>query len=71
MLRGILYRPSDGLYHMVTLWFEDPTDPWVLDPTGAMVGRMVRLSDHLDWVPVRIFSENRELKPVSYAAHRL
>jgi hypothetical protein len=34
--RAIVVRPSDGQHHMVTLWFEDPSDPWVIDPTGAM-----------------------------------
>jgi len=68
VLRAIVYRPSDGLYHMVTLWFEDPVDPWVLDPTGAMTPEMQLLSDQPDWIPVRFFSLNREFIPG--AAHR-
>ena len=36
VFRAIVYRRSDGQHHMVTLWFEDSDDPWVIDPTGAM-----------------------------------
>ena len=36
VFRAIVVRPSDGQHHMVTLWFETPNDPWVIDPTGAM-----------------------------------
>ena len=32
--RAIVYRKSDQQHHMVTLWFEDPDDPWVIDPTA-------------------------------------
>ena len=42
--RSIVVRPSDGQHHMVTLWFEDATDPWVIDPTGAMTLGMPRMS---------------------------
>jgi hypothetical protein len=45
---------------MVTLWFEDPGDPWVIDPTGAMIGGMPRISQVPDWVPIKIFSETAE-----------
>ena len=58
--RAIVYRPSDGQHHMVTLWFEDPADPWVLDPTGAMTNSMLLMSELPSWVPLKLFSENAE-----------
>lgn len=58
--RAIVVRPSDGQHHMVTLWFEDPRDPWVIDPTGAMTLGMPRMSDLGDWVPIKVFSERLE-----------
>ncbi len=58
--RAIVYRPFDGQHHMVTLWFEDPDDPWVIDPTGAMTSGMPRFSQIPGWVPLKIFSESEE-----------
>jgi hypothetical protein len=58
--RAIVYRPSDGQHHMVTLWFEDPEDPWVLDPTGAMTTAMLLMSELPSWVPLKLFSETAE-----------
>jgi predicted transglutaminase-like cysteine proteinase len=58
--RAIVYRPADGQHHMVTLWFEDRGDPWVIDPTGAMTTGMPRMSQLRDWVPLKVFSETRE-----------
>ncbi len=58
--RAIVYRPSDGQHHMVTLWFVDPRDPWVIDPTGAMARGMPRMSDLPVWVPLKIFGERAE-----------
>ena len=58
--RAIVYRPSDGQHHMVTLWFEDRMDPWVIDPTGAMTSGMPRMSSMPDWVPLKLFSEDVE-----------
>jgi hypothetical protein len=45
---------------MVTLWFEDADDPWVIDPTGAMTLGMPRMSELGDWVPIKVFSESLE-----------
>lgn len=56
VFRGIVYRRSDGQHHMVTLWFEDPKDPWVIDPTGAMTIGMPRMSEVPGWVPLKVFS---------------
>ena len=58
--RAIVYRESDGQHHMVTLWFEDRLDPWVIDPTGAMTLGMPRMSSMPEWVPLKLFSENVE-----------
>jgi hypothetical protein len=58
--RAIVVRPSDGQHHMVTLWFEDPSDPWVIDPTGAMTGGMPRMSQVPGWIPLKLFSERAE-----------
>ncbi len=58
--RAIVVRPSDGQHHMVTLWFEDSEDPWVIDPTGAMTLGMPRMSELEAWVPIKIFSEDLE-----------
>jgi len=58
--RAIVVRPSDGQHHMVTLWFEDPTDPWVIDPTGAMTLGMPRMSELPEWTPLKVFSERIE-----------
>lgn len=60
VFRAIVLRPSDGQHHMVTLWFEDPTNPWVIDPTGAMIAGMPRLADVPDWVPIKLFSDDAE-----------
>ena len=62
--RAIVMRPSDGQHHMVTLWFENPDDPWVIDPTGAMTSGMPHLSEVVAWVPVKVFGES-----VEYTVH--
>jgi predicted transglutaminase-like cysteine proteinase len=60
VFRAIVYRPSDGQHHMVTLWFEDPADPWVIDPTGAMTLGMPLMSELTAWVPIKVFSDSTE-----------
>jgi predicted transglutaminase-like cysteine proteinase len=60
VFRAIVLRPSDGQHHMVTLWFEERGDPWVIDPTGAMIAGMPRISQVPDWVPIKLFSETEE-----------
>ena len=60
VFRAIVYRPEDGQHHMVTLWFEDRDDPWVIDPTGAMSSGLRRMSEIPGWVPLKVFSEHRE-----------
>jgi hypothetical protein len=58
--RAIVHHPADGQHHMVTLWFEDPADPWVIDPTGAMTTGMPRLSAVPGWEALEIFGENAQ-----------
>jgi hypothetical protein len=58
--RAIVYRRSDGQHHMVTFWFEDSEDPWVIDPTGAMTSGMPRMSQVPDWSPLKVFSEDED-----------
>ena len=60
VFRAIVYRPSDGQHHMVTLWFEDADDPWVIDPTGAMTHGMPRMSEMPAWVPLKLFTDTVE-----------
>ena len=65
-------RRSDGQHHMVTLWFEDPQDPWVIDPTGAMTLGMPQMSDLPEWTPIKVFTEERDftVRRGQYAAQR-
>jgi len=58
VFRAIVYRRDDGQHHMVTLWFEDRNDPWVIDPTGAMTAGMPRMSEVPGWVPLKVFGES-------------
>ena len=60
VFRSIVVRRSDGQHHMVTLWFEDLEDPWVIDPTGAMTSGMPLMSDVPEWVPLKVFTESRD-----------
>lgn len=69
--RAIVFRPSDGQHHMVTFWFEELEDPWVIDPTGAMVRGMPRMSEVPGWVPLKVFSEDEEFTVRSAGGHKL
>jgi hypothetical protein len=60
IFRAIVVRRSDGQHHMVTLWFENPNDPWVIDPTGAMTTGMPRMSEMPEWVPLKVFSDHQD-----------
>jgi hypothetical protein len=60
VFRAIVYRRDDGQHHMVTLWFESADDPWVIDPTGAMTSGMPRMSEVPGWVPLKVFSLDRD-----------
>jgi hypothetical protein len=69
VFRAIVHRPEDGQHHMVTLWFEDAEDPWIIDPTGAMTSGMPRLSQVPGWVPLKLFTESREYSPLLRPRH--
>jgi len=60
LYRAIMRRDSNLKNHMVTLWFEDPEDPWVIDPTGAMTSGMPRMSAMPEWIPIKVFSEDSD-----------
>ena len=67
VFRAVVYRRSDGQHHMVTFWFENPRDPWVIDPTGAMTYGRPRMSEVPEWVPLRVFGERSDyiVRPVA------
>jgi hypothetical protein len=58
--RAVIRRDHDGANHMVTFWFEDRRDPWVLDVTGAMSARMRRLSELPGWTPTILFNDTEQ-----------
>jgi hypothetical protein len=60
VFRAIVFRRTDGQHHMVTFWFEQADDPWVIDPTGAMTSGMPRMSAVPGWEPLKVFSEKRD-----------
>jgi predicted transglutaminase-like cysteine proteinase len=60
LFRAILRHESRDVHHMVTLWFETPDDPWVIDPTAAVTAPLRRMSQIPHWVPVKVFSETAE-----------
>jgi hypothetical protein len=69
VFRAIVMRPSDGQHHMVTLWFDSPDDPFVIDPTGAMTSGMPRLSEVPGWVPLKLFTDEVEFTARALAAN--
>jgi hypothetical protein len=58
LFRGVIRRDRDRANHMVTLWFEDPSDPWVFDATGAATNKFVRFSEVSGWTPTAVFNES-------------
>lgn len=65
--RAIVRRERDRGNHMVTLWFEDPEDPWVLDATGAMTFNMRRFSEIEGWTPTKVFNERVQYRVIPNA----
>ena len=63
-------RDSNLKYHMVTLWFEDPNDPWVIDATGATVLDMTLFSRVDGWTPTKMFNETEQYKVVQRDASK-
>jgi len=70
VFRAIVVRPADGQHHMVTLWFENPDDPYVIDPTGAMTTGMPHMSEVPGWKPLKVFSEKRDFTVTQKRARR-
>ena len=68
LFRAILMRHRDQANHMVTLWFEDPGDPWVFDGTGAAAREFVRFSEVKGWTPTHIFNETAQYTVVKQSA---
>jgi len=70
--RAILRRDATGQHHMVTLWFESPEDPWLLDPADTLASDLRRLSRVEGWVPLKVFSEDEEftVRPLTASAAR-
>jgi len=58
VFRAVVQRDRDKANHMVTLWFQDPKDPWVLDATGAITFAMRRFSELEGWTPTKVFNEH-------------
>jgi len=63
VFRAVVRRPKDGQHHMVTLWFDTPDDPYVIDPTGAMTTGMPRMSEVKGWETLKIFNADEEFSP--------
>ena len=70
VFRAIVTRNRDKANHMVTLWFEDPKDPWVLDATGAATFEMRRFSELEGWTPIKVFNERAQYAPMAGAARQ-
>lgn len=64
IFRSIVVERDSAQHHMVTLWFEDgdKSDPWVLDPTGVVTDKLVRLSEVPGWSPIEMFDEARHFR---------
>lgn len=59
LYRVLVRRDRDAALHMVTLWFQERDDPWVIDVTGAMTLRLRRFSDvSIGWTPLVVFNED-------------
>lgn len=67
LFRAVIERPRDGVQHMVTLWFETPEDPLVIDPTGFATERMLPLSSLEGGTARAIFTEHAEYRVVGPA----
>ncbi|MBW2279409.1 MAG: hypothetical protein JRG76_02580 [Deltaproteobacteria bacterium] len=62
--RAIIRRDRDGIFHMVTLWFESSDDPWVVDATGAASRTLRPLSRLEGWTPLIVFNDRDRLAVV-------
>jgi hypothetical protein len=66
LYRAIVRRDRDRANHMVTLWFDNPEDPWVVDATGAVTMKVRRFSDLPGWTPTVIFNERVQFTPAQH-----
>ena len=57
-------RNRDRRNHMVTLWFEDPEDPWVFDSTGVLTRGLILFSKIVGWTPTAVFNEREQFSVV-------
>jgi hypothetical protein len=64
LFRAIVRRDRDRANHMVTLWFEDRDDPWVIDATGAVTQKVRHFSDLPGWTPTKVFNEQAQYTPL-------
>ena len=74
LFRAVLRRDRDGANHMVTFWFEDPDDPWVIDSVGAVTQKVRHFSEVPGWTPTVVFNEHAQytpqrLRPMEAVAH--
>lgn len=56
--RAVVRRDSDGVNHMVVLWFQSESDPWVIDITRATSSTMAPISKMKGWQPIAMFNRN-------------
>lgn len=63
LYRAVMKRDRDGANHMVTLWFPDGDDPWVIDATGAISLKVRRFSELPGWTPTALFNEGEQYTP--------
>mgnify|MGYP000135533057 CR=1 FL=1 len=65
LFRAVVRRNRDGANHMVTLWFDEDEDPWVIDSIGAMTFKVRRFSELPGWTPTAVFNEREQYTPRS------
>ncbi|MGI9592831.1 MAG: hypothetical protein ACR2P8_15790 [Myxococcota bacterium] len=64
LYRAIVRRNRDRANHMVTLWFDETDDPWVIDATGAVTLHVRRFSTLPGWTPTKVFNEHVQYSPM-------
>ena len=64
LYRAIVRRNRDRANHMVTLWFDETDDPWVIDATGAVTLHVRRFSTLPGWTPTKLFNEHVQYSPM-------
>jgi len=69
LYRGVLRQRNGDRYHVVTLWFEDRRDPWVLDASSVLSAELKRLSRVSSWQLIRVFNETKQFRAVPRAPH--